>query len=76
MITFIKRTELQELDKVVSKMNIDSKTSLKILKYVKQIKKKDNENSKYGSNWLDVWFMNRDIFRLNRILKSFLIIVV
>lgn len=76
MIKFIKRSNLQELDNIVSKMEIDNKISTKIKKYLTRIGKRDIEDYKYGSNWIDKWCINRDIAKINRILKPFSIVVV
>ena len=74
MITFIKRTNLQELDNIVYKM--DNKIYFQIKKYIAKIKKRDMEEYKYGSSWIDNWLTNRDISKINRLLKSFSIVVV
>lgn len=74
MIKFIKRTNLKELENIVSK--IDDKTYAKIKKYIGKIEKRDVEEYKYGSSWIDKWFMRRDISKINSLLKPFSIVVV
>jgi hypothetical protein len=74
MIKFIKHSNLKELENIVSK--IDDKTYVKIKKYINKIEKRDIEDYKYGSSWIDKWFMNRDIAKINSILKPFSIVVV
>ena len=76
MIKFIKRSNLQELDTIVSKMDIDNNIYAKIKKYLTRIEKRDIEDYKYGSSWIDQWFMSRDIAKINRILRPFSIVVV
>ena len=74
MIKFIKRSNLKELENIVSK--IDDKTYVKIKKYINKIEKRDIEEYKYGSSWIDRLFMRRDISKINSLLKSFSIVVV
>jgi hypothetical protein len=78
MIKFIKRSNLKELGNIVSKIDdkIDEKTYEKIKKYISKIEKRDTEDYKYGSSWIDKWCMNRDIAKINRLLKPFSIVVV
>lgn len=76
MIKFIKRNNLQELENIVSKMELDSQIYVKIKKYLDKIEKRDMEDYKYGSSWIDKWCMNRDIAKINRLLKQFSIVVV
>lgn len=78
MIKFIKRSNLKELGNIVSKIDekIDDKTYEKIKKYISKIEKRDLEEYKYGSSWIDKWFMRRDISKINSLLKPFSIIVV
>lgn len=76
MIKFIKRNNLQELENIVSKIDIDTKIYDQIKKYLVKIEKRDMEDYKYGSSWLDKWCMNRDIAKINRLLKQFCIVVV
>jgi hypothetical protein len=74
MIKFIKRSNLKELENIVSK--IDDKTYVKIKKYINKIEKRDIEEYKYGSSWIDRLFMRRDISKINSLLKPFSIVVV
>lgn len=74
MIKFIKRSNLKELENIVSK--IDDKIYVKIKKYINKIEKRDIEEYKYGSSWIDRWFMRRDISKINSLLKPFSIVVV
>jgi|688.fasta_scaffold00680_23 hypothetical protein len=78
MIKFIKRTNLKELENIVSKIDdkIDDKTYAKIKKYISKIEKRDIEEYKYGSSWIDKWFMRLDISKINSLLKPFSIVVV
>ena len=74
MIKFIKRSNLKELENIVSK--IDDKMYVKIKKYINKIEKRDIEEYKYGSSWIDRLFMRRDISKINSLLKPFSIVVV
>jgi hypothetical protein len=74
MIKFIKHSNLKELENIVSK--IDDKTYVKIKKYINKIEKRDIEEYKYGSSWIDRLFMRRDISKINSLLKPFSIVVV
>jgi hypothetical protein len=74
MIKFIKRSNLKELENIVSR--IDDKIYVKIKKYISKIEKRNIEEYKYGSSWIDRWFMRRDISKINSLLKPFSIVVV
>lgn len=74
MIKIIKRHDLQELENIVSR--IDDKIYVKIKKYISKIEKRNIEEYKYGNSWIDRWFMRRDIYKINSILKPFSIVVV
>jgi len=74
MIKFIKHSNLKELENIVSK--IDDKMYVKIKKYINKIEKRDIEEYKYGSSWIDRLFMRRDISKINSLLKPFSIVVV
>jgi hypothetical protein len=59
---------LQDLDNI-PKLHIED--IKQINKYKSKIIKKLQQDWKYGSSWIDVWFLKWDIKRLNKVLDKY-----
>ena len=76
MLTVIKRDQLQDLDHLINNLPIERTVFNKIVKYRNRISRRQNEHYKYGSSWLDFWFLKRDIRLLNKQIKKYAIAVI
>lgn len=72
---FIEKGNIKGLGKILNKIQVDEKKIIKIGKLVKKIEKMNNDNYKYGSSWIDEFFMKRSIKKLNKILEEYAIII-
>lgn len=61
------------LEKILPSFDTNNR---KIEKNIKQINRWMRYDYKYGSSWLDKWWLMRSVKRLNNLLKPYCIIVV
>ena len=71
----IQRDELAKLDNLLISMPIPINDMRTIMKYRKRIGKRDYEDYRYGSSWLDRMLTRMDLASMNRILKGYGIVV-
>lgn len=76
MITVIKKEQLQDLDNLIANLPIDNCVFNKIVKYRNRIEKIQQEHYKYGSSWLDLWFLKKELRSINKYLKKYTIVLV
>lgn len=74
--TFIKQNNINEVNTIVNKIEMDEKKLLKIKDLVKKIENINSDNYKYGSGWIDEWFLKNNIKKINNILSEYYIVVV
>jgi len=73
---YIIKEDIKKVGKLLNKIDIDEKKIIKIGKLVKKIDKMNKDNCKYGSIWIDDWFMKMNIKKINNILKEYDIIII
>lgn len=71
---FIEKNEIKRIGKIIDKI-YNEKKIFKICKLIKKIDKINKDRYKYGSCWIDEFFMKINIIKLNKILEEYYIII-
>lgn len=65
---FINKDYNMDLNNIVLKLN--APIDKRVTKYIDSLITYNNYTYKYGNGWLDKWFRNRTIKKLNKLLKG------
>jgi hypothetical protein len=67
----IDKFNLDSLHFYLLKSNIDEHQLKKIVKCYEKLKRNLADHYKFGSNWIDMWFIKLRIKKLNQLLKPY-----